>query len=205
MPPRTGQIAGIVLAGGQSRRMGGGDKFLMELAGETMIARAVRRLGPQVATVAISANCDPALLAPLHLPVLADPASSRGPLSGIQAGLAWARAQGCTHLATAASDTPFFPMQLVARLSGAAGPAGSVALAASGGRAHPVFGLWPVSVAQALNRFLAEDGRARMTDFAALCGSTLVDFAFENGVDPFFNVNTPDDLAEARRLDGGGQ
>ena len=132
MPPRTGETAGLVLAGGQSRRMGGGDKFLAELAGETLIARTVRRLAAQVAKTAISANCNPALLAGLNLPVLPDAPPSRGPLSGIQAGLAWAQAEGCSHIVTAASDTPFFPPDLVARLAAAATSRDAIVLAASG-------------------------------------------------------------------------
>lgn len=204
MPTRTGTIAGLVLAGGQSRRMGGGDKFMLELGGQTMLRRAAERLRPQVAAVAISANVGAGALRNLGLPVLADlPPEPRGPLSGIQAGLAWALTQGCSHLVTAASDTPFFPRDLVARLA-AAGSPDAVALAASGGRVHPVFGLWPVAVAPALDEFLREGGSFKMMDFVARCDWASVDFGLEDGVDPFFNVNTRDDLAEARRLVGIG-
>lgn len=200
MPSRTGTIAGLVLAGGQSRRMGGGDKFMLELGGQTMLRRAVERLLPQVAAVAISANIGADMLGDLGLPVLADaPPEPRGPLSGIQAGLAWARAQGCSHLVTAASDTPFFPRDLVARLAAAGSPS-SIALAASRGRTHPVFGLWPLAVAPALDGFLQEGESFKMMDFVARCGWAQVDFALEQDFDPFFNVNTRDDLAEARRL-----
>jgi molybdopterin-guanine dinucleotide biosynthesis protein A len=185
--------------------MGGGHKFLMELAGGTMIGRAVGRLASQVATMAISANCDPALLSGLHLPVLADPPPSRGPLSGIQAGLAWAQSRGCSHIVTAASDTPFFPSDLVTRLADAASSPKTVVLAASAGRVHPVFGLWPISLAPALGEFLREGASFKMTDFADRNQWTPVDFAFENGLDPFFNVNTMDDLAEAARLMRGGK
>jgi molybdenum cofactor guanylyltransferase len=203
LPSRTGDIAGLVLAGGESRRMGGGHKFLLKLAGETMLDRVIARLSPQVAALAISANCDPALLAPSGLPILADPPSgSRGPLSGIGSGLSWAASQGFSHIATAASDTPFFPEDLVARLLHAAPSRDAIALAASGGRVHPVFGLWPVSAASALDSFLREETGSKMTDFVSLCEWTAVDFAFASGFDPFFNINTQDDLAAARRRIG---
>ena len=178
--------------------MGGGHKFLLKLAGETMLDRVVARLSPQVSALAISANCDPGLLAGAGLPVLADaPPAPRGPLSGIRSGLAWAASHGFSHLATAASDTPFFPTDLVARLRDAANSPETIALAASGGRAHPVFGLWPVSTAPALEQFLREDLGNRMMDFVNRSEWTSVEFALEDGRDPFFNVNTTEDLAEA--------
>ena len=200
MPSRTGEIAGLVLAGGESRRMGGGHKFLLRLAGETMLARTVARLSPQVASLAISANCDPELLAGTTFPVLADPPPvPRGPLSGLKSGLAWSSAQGVSHIVTVASDTPFFPEDLVLRLRDAAPSADAVVLAASDGRIHPVFGLWPVSVAPVLDRFLQKDAGNRMMDFVRRCEWTSVDFALLDRDDPFFNINTRDDLAEAER------
>ncbi len=203
MPSPTGEIAGLILAGGASRRMGGGHKFLLALGGETMLDRTIARLSPQVARLAISANCDPALLGATGLPVLADPPPApRGPLSGLAAGLAWAAAQDFSHVVTAASDTPFFPEDLVSRLRAAASSADAVVFAASEGRVHPVFGLWPVRVAPMLGRFLREDAGSRMMDFVERCEWTSVDFPCPDGLDPFFNVNTKAELAEAERRIG---
>lgn len=204
MPSPTGEIAGLILAGGASRRMGRGHKFLLELGGETMLDRTVARLSPQVARLAISANCDPALLGGTRLPVLADPPPApRGPLSGLAAGLEWAAAQNFSRVVTAASDTPFFPEDLVSRLCAAASSADAVVLAASNGRVHPVFGLWPVCVAPMLGRFLREDAGSRMMDFVERCEWTSVDFPCPKGLDPFFNVNTSAEFAEAERRIGG--
>lgn len=191
-------VAGLVLAGGRSRRMGGGDKFLLRLGDRRLVDHVIARLRPEVGCLAISANCDPALLSGTQLPVLADAPPSRGPLSGLLAGMVWAEKAhpGCTHIATAAADTPFFPADLVSRLSGAGG---SAALAASAGRVHPVFGLWPLATRRLLEDFLAGAQSWRMMDFAAQIGWREVDFAPVDGCDPFFNINTPEQLDAARR------
>lgn len=192
-------VAGLVLAGGQSRRMGGGDKFLLPLAGKRLIDHVLGRLAPQVGALAISANCDPALLSDTGVAVLADEPPSRGPLSGLLAGMKWAAraVPACTHVATAAADTPYFPGDLVARLAQAA--AGGTVLAASGGRVHPVFGLWPLSARETLADFLASTESSRMLDFAERIGWRAVDFSVATGPDPFFNINTPGDFEAARR------
>lgn len=176
--------------------MGGGSKFLLDLHGRPLIGHAVERLAPQVETLAISANCDPDLLPP-GIVVIADAPPSRGPLSGLLSGLEWAAGStAATHLVTAAADTPFFPADLVARLaSGLAGGHGA-ALAASRGRTHPTFGLWPAGCAESLRRFL-ETGGSRVAEFASLCEAVVVDFGDDDD-DPFFNVNEPADLARAR-------
>lgn len=194
-------VAGLVLAGGQSRRMGGGDKFLLPLGGLRLVDRVAARLAPQVGALAISANCDPALLSDTGLAVLADAPPSRGPLSGLLAGMKWAAGAlpGCTHVATAAADTPFFPADLVARLMEAGAGIGSATLAVSAGRVHPVFGLWPVAGRRYLEEFLAGSESWRMIDFAGRVGWREVDFPFPGDRDPFFNVNTPDDFAAAQR------
>lgn len=194
-------VAGLVLAGGRSRRMGGGDKFLLPLTGRRLIDHVVARLAPQVGALAISANCDPALLADTGLPVLADAPPSRGPLSGLLAGMSWAATAlpGCTHVATAAADTPFFPEDLVARLMEAGAGTGSATLAVSAGRVHPVFGLWPLAGRRYLEEFLASSEKWRMIDFAGRTGWREVDFPVSGDSDPFFNINTPGDLAAAQR------
>ena len=189
-------IAGLVLAGGRSRRMGT-DKALVALAGVTLVARAVARLRLQVSAVSVSTNA----VAPypaLDAPLLADPVPGfQGPLAGMLAGLLWARdaAPAVTHLATVAVDTPFFPTDLVARL--AAGPGDGVALARSAGRDHPTFALLPVSLADDLAAFLAVDPSRRVRDWLARHRPAAVDFAAPDGIDPFFNVNAPEDLAVA--------
>lgn len=199
-------VAGLVLAGGQSRRMGGGDKFLLRLGGRRLVDRAIAGLAPQVATLAISANRDPAALSDTGLDVLADAPPSRGPLSGLLAGMGWAAAAlpGCTHVATVAADTPFFPADLVARLTGAKPSTGGAMLAASAGRVHPVFGLWPIAELRNLAEFLASTDNWRVMDFARRIGWRAVDFPLAGDDDPFFNINTPDDLITAeRRMEQG--
>jgi molybdopterin-guanine dinucleotide biosynthesis protein A len=190
------RIFGVILAGGSGRRMGGADKALLRLAGRSLVSRAADRLGPQVEALAISANGDPARFAPLGLPILPDTAP-QGPLSGVLAALDWAAAQGATMLVTAAVDTPFFPPDLVPRLILAAETARtSVALAESGGRVHPTFGLWPVTLRDDLRAALAR-GEARVMDFAHSHCFATAPFSQETA---FLNLNTPEDLARAEVL-----
>lgn len=198
----TDEIAGLILAGGASRRMGGGDKFLLELAGTALIDRAIERLAPQVEKLAISANCDPALLNARDLPVIADaPPAGRGPLAGILAGMDWATAETeASHLLTVASDTPFFPDDLAEALAAAADDdIDSPVLAASSGRVHPVFGLWPLSLREPLRNWLADGRSLKVTDFADERTYRVCHFFPGESEDPFFNINTPDDLEEAER------
>ncbi|MBN8290700.1 molybdenum cofactor guanylyltransferase MobA [Rhodobacter sp. NTK016B] len=183
-------VAAVILAGGQANRMGGGDKPLLMLSGQSLLARVIARIAPQVAALALNANGDPARFAEFRLPVLPDSLPDQpGPLAGILAGLDWAAAQGHTQLLSVPGDTPFLPDDLVTRLSAA--PA---AIAASGGRAHPVVGLWPTEARHALRAQLAQDERRAMR-FAA--SQNAVEIAFDATPDPFFNVNTPADLRQA--------
>ncbi|MFN0113959.1 MAG: molybdenum cofactor guanylyltransferase MobA [Paracoccaceae bacterium] len=202
-----GRLAGLVLAGGRGRRMGGADKAFLLLHGRPLIAHALARLGPQVSAVAISANGDPARFAAWGALVLADAgAAGEGPLAGILAGLSWARGIGAGALVTVAVDTPFFPRDLAARLEAAGGGTGRAAVAASGGRTHPTFALWPVAGAQRLADGYA-DGMRRVGEAAALLGAASCDFEAEaDGFDPFFNINAPAELvaAEARLESPGG-
>ncbi len=194
-PPAPDRIAGIVLAGGQARRMGGADKPLMSLKGQPLIAHVIARLGN---ARAISANGDPARFAAFGLPVLPDDiAGFAGPLAGIVTGMDWAAAQGFTHIATAAADTPFFPPDLVAQLARHCAP---VVLARAntpdGPRRHPTFGLWDVALRHVLRPWLAT-GQRKLGQFAAEQGATLAEIP---GDDPFFNINTPEDLARAETI-----
>lgn len=197
------RIFGVILAGGEGRRMGGADKALLRLGGVTLAERAAARLGPQVARLAISANGDPVRLGFLGLPVLPDPPDmgpSRGPLSGVLAALDWAAAAGAAAVASVAVDTPFFPADVVARLGAAAASAGGgPALAESGGRCHPTFGLWPVGLRHDLRAALAR-GEARVAAFADRHGAARAVFAAD---DAFLNLNTPADLARAEAAIGG--
>lgn len=193
-------IAGVILAGGRGSRMGGRDKALLALGGRPLAVHVAARLAPQVEAMAISANGDAGRFGFLGLDVVADADDSfAGPLAGILAGLRWAAAlPGPPRaLVTAAVDTPFFPADLAARLDEAAGdrPGGAVAL--SHGRRHPTFALWPLALADDLAAFLAEDESRRLGAFLDRHGTAGVDFTPAQGVDPFFNINTPADLAAA--------
>lgn len=195
------RLFGVILAGGEGRRMGGADKAMLPLGGQTLLAHVIDRLEPQVERLAISANGDPARFAGTGLPVLAD-AERRGPLSGILSALDWAASRGATAVVSAAVDAPFLPPDLVPRLAMAAeGSAGGVALARSGGNDHPTFGLWPVDVRDALRLFLASGAKASVRVFADGQGAARADFPDDGA---FANLNTPDDLARAEALLRGG-
>lgn len=196
------RLAGVILAGGRSSRMEGRDKALLALGGKTLAARACDRLARQVATVALSFNDDPRRLSLPGVAVVADADDSRaGPLAGILAGLRWASPR-CEALASVAVDTPFFPPDLVRRLAAAAppgAPPGAIVVAASAGRRHPTFALWPVGIADALAAYLAGGGR-KAGAFIDAHAHVAVDFPATHGFDPFFNVNTPADFAEAEEI-----
>lgn len=196
------QIAGIVLAGGRSTRMNGHDKALLKLGGVTLLDRAIRKLLPQVSRVAINSNSD--VLSSHGFPILPDSFSGfPGPLAGILAGMDWAAEHGADYIATVACDTPFFPSALVGDLRGALTP-NAIALASSGGRVHPVFGLWPVQLADDLRTHLSIDKRRSVLAYAQSHSFTQVIFAVTecdgDTLDTFCNVNTLEDLAEAERL-----
>lgn len=195
------RVAGVILAGGLSRRLGGGDKCLRLLGGRPILAHILERLRPQVDALALNANGDPARFAAFHLPVVADSiAGFAGPLAGILAGLDWAAdLSGMTHVATAAADAPFLPLDLVRQLRGALEAEGcDLACARSAGRAHPVFGLWPVALREEL-RAAVSGGIRKVDQWTARYRLAAVDFA-DGVLDPFFNVNHPEDLMEAERL-----
>lgn len=193
------RIFGVILAGGQGRRMGGADKALLPLAARPLVAHVADRLEPQVERLAISANGDPARLAFLGLPILPD-ARAEGPLSGLLAALDWAAGQGATALVSAPTDAPFLPPDLVPRLILAGEAAGGVAMARSGGNDHPTFGLWPVTLREPLRAFLASGAKARVRAFADAHHAARADFPDDGA---FANLNTPQDLAAAEaRLKG---
>ncbi len=196
-------IPAVILAGGLARRMGGGDKTLREVAGETILSRVIARLTPQATPIALNANGDPARFAALGLPVLPDSiADYPGPLAGVLAGLDWAASLGATHVLSVAADTPFFPADLASRLTGAVSDDTPIALAATreGDRTirHPTFGLWPTALRDDLRAALT-DGLRKVVRWTDEHGAATVVFDTDP-VDPFFNINTPEDLARAEAL-----
>ncbi len=205
-------ITGVLLAGGQSRRMGGGDKGLLELASRPMLARVLDRFAPQVGRVVLNANGDPARFSAFGLPVTADTIEgSVGPLAGVLAGMRWAAKEtpAATHIATASTDAPFVPLDLVVKLAQALENRNEkVVLAASGGHKHPVIGLWPVELADDLEAAL-NDGVRKVLHWTDRHGTLEVDFPIakvgELEFDPFFNANTPEELAEAEALIKAGE
>ena len=196
-------IVGLLLAGGQSRRMGGGDKALHRLGGVTLLDRVIARLRPQVEALVLNANGDPARFAGVGLPVVADSVPGfAGPLAGILAGLDWAAAHrpDCPLIVSVATDAPFLPGDLVARLAAGLEQAGAdLACAASAGRSHPVFGLWPVRLREDLRRAVVEDGIHKVDLWTARHKLVTVSFA-DRPLDPFFNANRPEDFAAAAAL-----
>jgi molybdopterin-guanine dinucleotide biosynthesis protein A len=197
----------LVLAGGRATRMGGGDKALRPFGASTLLDHVVARLAGQGSRIVLNANGDPARFARFGLPVVPDPVPGHpGPLAGILAGMEWARtaAPGTADLVTVPTDTPFVPTDLVARLMQGRDAAGAaLASAESGGRLHPVVGLWPVRLAPLLRQAMMREGMRGVTSWAARFTLARVGFA-ANQIDPFFNVNTPEDLAAAVAFVGPG-
>ncbi|MET1415255.1 molybdenum cofactor guanylyltransferase MobA [Roseibium sp. HPY-6] len=199
------KVLGCVLAGGQSRRMGGGDKSLLDLGGKSMLDIILARLTPQVPQIILNANGDPQRFAHYELPVVADPVGEfAGPLAGVLAGLTYAAEScpGVSHVVSVAGDTPFFPTVLVERLIGSV-PADEpvIALASSSSKLHPVFGLWPVSLLDDLQTWLRTGQSGKVLAFVDRHDSIEVSFDLDpaTGLDPFFNANRPDDLVTVRK------
>ncbi len=195
-------IVGVLLAGGRSQRMGGGDKCLRLLAGRSLLTWVIDRAKPQVAALSLNASGPSARFGDIGLPVVADSVEGfAGPLAGLLAGFDWAAAAfpGATHLVTFATDAPFLPRDLVARLAAARGDGATIVCAASLGRTHPTFGLWPVSLREELRRALCVEGIRKAGDWAERHPLVVVNFPAAP-VDPFFNANRPEDLDAAERL-----
>ena len=196
-------IAGIILAGGQARRMGGGDKALLEVAGRPLLGHVIDRLAPQVAEVAINANGDASRFAMFDLPVVADTVEGFvGPLGGVLAGMRWAAGRGHSHIVSAAADTPFFPADLVDQLLAAKGTQ-PISMAATedperGLSEHPTFALWPVDLADDLEYALTKGHMRKVIVWTSRHGCARA--VFEGGDMPFFNVNTPEDLSRAGEI-----
>ena len=199
----TGKPLGVVLAGGLARRMGGGDKARLRIGGRTILERVLARLKPQCAALILNANGDPARFADTGLAVVPDSIPGfAGPLAGILAGLDWVarEAPDVADVVTVPGDCPFLPEDLVARLSAArAREAAPLACARSGEWRHPVVGLWPVALRGDLRHALVAEGLRKIEAWTARQGVAVADWPAVP-VDPFFNINTPDDAAEAERI-----
>jgi len=196
-------IPGVLLAGGLARRMGGGDKPMRQIGGRTILDRVIARLTPQCDGLLLNANGDPARFAGFGLPVIADTIEDfPGPLAGILAGLDWLAANRpeAPWMLSAAADCPFLPRDLVARLHRTRARQGAqLAVAASGGQSHPVIGLWSVGLRGELRHALVVEGVRKIDRWTARYALATVNWPAEP-LDPFFNANTVDDIAEAERL-----
>jgi molybdenum cofactor guanylyltransferase len=199
----TTEIPGVLLAGGLARRMGGGDKPMREIAGRTILDRVIARLAPQCDGLIINANGDPARFASFGLPVIADSvADFPGPLAGILAALDWAAANRpeVSLVLSAAADCPFLPRDLVARLLAALTEQNAqLAVAASDGQSHPVIGLWSVALRDELRHSLVVEDIRKIDRWTARYRLATVTWP-TTPLDPFFNANTVEDIAEADRL-----
>ena len=194
---------GLVLAGGLARRMGGGDKPLTRVAGKTILSRVIERMTPQCQRLILNANGDPARFADTGLPVIPDDVPDfAGPLAGLLAGLDWAavHAPEVAYVASVPGDCPFLPRDLVTRLHQARAASGQpLACARSGEWRHPVVGVWPVALRADLRQALTKEDLRKIELWTARHGVALADWPAAP-VDPFFNVNTPEDAAAAERL-----
>ncbi|MFN4275280.1 MAG: molybdenum cofactor guanylyltransferase MobA [Ferrovibrio sp.] len=197
------KVLGVVLAGGLARRMGGGDKSLQMLSGRPILDHILNRFSPQVDSVILNANGDAARFARWNLPVAGDAIPDyAGPLAGVLAGLAWAKQNrsDVSDIVTVPGDGPFLPRDLVARMVAARAAAGAdLACAVSAGQAYPVVGLWPVRLHDNLRKAMLDEDIRKVDRWTARHKLVQVEFAAQP-VDPFFNANTPDDIAEAERL-----
>jgi molybdenum cofactor guanylyltransferase len=193
----------VILAGGLARRMGGGDKPLRAIGGKTLLARVIERLAPQCDALVLNANGNPARFASLGLPVIADTVEDfPGPLAGVLAGLDWTAAHrpDAESMLSVPADCPFLPRDLTARLQRAGiAQHATIAVAASGGRTHPVVALWPVALCHDLREALINDGVRKVDSFVARCSNVVVEWPVIP-FDPFFNANAPTDLAEAEKI-----
>lgn len=192
---------GGILAGGRARRMNGIDKPLAELGGIALIARVIARLDPQADPVLINANGPADRFAPFGLAVVPDLIGGfKGPLAGLHALMTAARDRGARHLLAVPADTPFLPLDLGDKLSGGSADPDAVRIARSSGRPHPVAAMWPVTLATSLGDFLGKTDDLSVAAYLRGVNHVEVDFAAEDGTDPFFNINSPEDLEHAEAL-----
>lgn len=197
----TAPLPGLILAGGLSRRMGS-NKALSLLGGEPLLSRVIRRIAPQVSHLVLNAPAGWAEA--FGLPLVPDTkAGHAGPLAGVLAGMRHMAetVPQASHFLTVPADSPFFPDDLASRLLDHVTADDSIVIAASSGQVHPVFGLWPVSIADDLEHWLLNEENRRIRSFLARHASLGVSFppveSLSGSIDPFFNINTPDELSKA--------
>jgi len=193
------EVVAVILAGGEARRMGGGDKVLMSIGGQPLLSHVLARLTPQCEHIFLNANGDPDRFKPYHLPVIPDSVTGQlGPLAGILSGLDAAAIHypSCQYVLSLAGDSPFIPVDMLARMMGLA-DGQNIVRASSGGRVHPVFALWPISIRADLRDQLVNHDIRKIDRFTA--SYDVVDCDFVGIPDPFFNINRPEDKAEAER------
>lgn len=194
-------IVGGILAGGRGSRMEGIDKPFADLAGKPLIAHVINRLMPQTGKLMINANGEPGRFDQFGLDVVADRIGGfRGPLAGLHALMVAAGEHGASHLLTAPADTPFLPHDLLARLTSIENAPGVARIASSNGRRQPVVALWPVELAEGLETYLAKTEDLSMAAYLRQIETAETGFPVIDGLDPFFNINTPSDLEQAERL-----
>jgi molybdenum cofactor guanylyltransferase len=195
-------ILGVILAGGRATRMGGGDKGLKRIGGQLMLARVINRIGPQVERLVISANGDPDRFIDFDLPVIPDDLPDLpGPLAGVLAAMDFAAEMTpANQVLSVAADCPFLPHDLCPRLMAVQTLHDArTSVARSGGFAQPTIALWDISLRHDLRKALSEEGLRKIDAFTDRYPSTGVDWPV-TPFDPFFNANTPDDLALAESI-----
>jgi molybdopterin-guanine dinucleotide biosynthesis protein A len=189
------KIAAVIIAGGRSSRMGQEKAFSL-LAGHTVLSHIIARIGSQVHSLVINANGDPERYGEWGLPVIRDILNVGTPLAGLHAALKCCQHEKCDWVLTVPSDTPFLPRDLVARLAASQSAA---AVAASGGQSHYLTGLWHHDLLEPLEDAIRTQAVFRVKDWAAHCKASTAEWP-AIPFDPFFNINTPEDLAEAERI-----
>ncbi|MBT7956697.1 MAG: molybdenum cofactor guanylyltransferase MobA [Rhodospirillaceae bacterium] len=199
-------VIGVILAGGQSRRFGGGDKFIRELKGEPLVDRVIERVRPQTSQMIISSNAETPHLTKFRLPIVADVIEGQaGPLAGILSGMEWTRenASDCDWIVSFPTDAPFVPLDLVAQMhEQAVADDAEIVCAASGGRTHPVCALWRVNLAGNLRQVMEEEEMRKIDLWTARHRLSVLEFS-DQPYDPFFNINRPEDLEQAETILAG--
>jgi len=198
-------VAGVILAGGKSTRMGGGDKALKQLGNKALLCTVIERLQPQVSALVLNSNNNPKHYSDFGIPIIADIVSGQlGPLAGVLSGMQWAQKQGCKWIATVAADTPYFPENLVAELLKVQEQSKSEIVLASTQnlsgqlKTHPTFGIWSVELKENLQNNLQNGVRKIVLWTQQRNCSKAIFTGYE--FDPFFNINTPEDLRQAENL-----
>ena len=200
------KVVGLMLAGGQSRRMGGGDKCLMKFGSRNLLDHVIQRLENQVEVCLLNANGDHSRFSEYNLPIISDSVEGyAGPLAGVLSGMIWTRKNlpSARWIASIATDTPFFPTDLISKFLIAVSQYPTICLASTSGRVHPVFGLWPMVLAEDLDKAL-RGGTRKVLDWTDRHPTKIVEFPMieqkEFQIDPFFNTNHPADLVKANEI-----